>query len=68
MGQFSVEKLVLPGQLSVEINSNELLTSHRSLKLTTLAELPTRYRNEINSKKRSSGPESYMLGTQRQQC
>jgi hypothetical protein len=45
------------------IDRNELPTIHRGIKLSTLAELLVRYRNEVTPKKRSSGPEGYMLQT-----
>jgi integrase len=45
------------------IDRNELPTHHHELKASTLADLLNRYREEITPKKRSSGPESYMLKT-----
>jgi integrase len=45
------------------IDRGELPTNHHELKATTVGDLLRRYQTEITPKKRSSGPESYMLGT-----
>lgn len=46
-----------------QIDRGELPTNHHELKATTVGDLLRRYQTEITPKKRSSGPESYMLGT-----